>query len=402
MNLMMGEIPAGQRDWRLPENRLEAFRRVAITRMYEGDLDHWHSGLVITKMMDMTPDQRAIYCLLFGHSYRNHWAMIVMQQFPDILATDAVEVQEWLDKNWKRAFFAKDTKWGLRLFPQFIESVKETLAGESPYDWIKRHCTIGTTEENFYSINKALRSIHGIGRMTAWLAQQTIFEFFRYDIDHWDLQLYDDTWSQYDSIAYLYNREDIATRVFDGKDWVKRKPTKGDIKLMEGHFQHLMKFLNEDSPMLHDVYNIESCLCEYRKTCGAAGRKPKEFLFWTTNELCDQYSDLRDAWPEIDWKPYVASFMTKGRYVTQFSLNEEYFTAMNQYGLNLNTHYYFGDECDGHKVLDIQRRLTPGMKQAISDWETMFIESEREELIKDFNPKGFLRVESHGSWIDGC
>lgn len=376
-------------DWRLPENRLEAFRRVAITRMYEGDLDHWHSGHVISEEMGLSKDQKAAYALIFGQSYRNHWAMLTLQQFPDIMNTDIRHIKEWHDKNWKRAFYAKDTKWGLKKFTDYIESIQLKLnKGKiNLYDYLENLSSVGNTKDNFYSLNTALREFYGIGRMTAWLSQQTIYEFFNFDIDYWDLQLYDDTWSQYDSLCYLFNREELSTK-FNG---VKRKPTAEDISLMESNFNYLMEYCNNSNDIHLDVYNIESCLCEYRKTAGAGGKKPKEFTFWTTNELIDQYKTLSSHWEDYDWKPYVAGLMTKGKHVTDFSLNYDYFKVLSQYGLNLNTHHYFKDEVDAHELLQLPKHKTPGMNKCISDWNVMFSTKQQEELKQKYDPKHYLK-----------
>lgn len=398
MNLF-AEPVTGYTDWRLPENRIEAFRRVTYQRMVEGDLDHWHTGLVIASEMNLTNDQKALYCLLFGQSYRNHWAMIVLQQFPDLLNTPDEEIRNWHDKNWKRCFYAKDTKWGVRKFPDFVKSIRETIGDETPYEWIKRVSSVGTTSENFYSLNAALRSLYGIGRMTAWLAQQTIYEFFDFDIDHWDLQLYDDTWSQYDSMCYLFDRLDIAGAQLVSGEIIKYKPKKEDIELMEHNFIELMTYLNDNIPFKVDVYNVESCLCEYRKTAYGP-RKIKEFTFWTSSELVDQYDDLSSAWPEIDWNPYLIGIMTKGRNVTKFSLNYEYFRVMFDHGLNLNTHYLFDDEPDAHELLSLERKMTPGMVKATNDWLEKFDEETRNVYQKRYDPYNYLRIDWSHSQID--
>jgi len=60
------------KDWRLPENRIEAFTRVVHSRMVEGDLDHHHSAQVISSEMSLSDDDKLLYALLFGQSYRNH------------------------------------------------------------------------------------------------------------------------------------------------------------------------------------------------------------------------------------------------------------------------------------------------------------------------------------------
>jgi len=398
LNILLYDLDLSKyTDWRLPENRLEAFRRVAFTRMAEGDLDHWHSGHVISSEMNLTKEQKAVYALVFGQSYRNHWAMIVMQKFPDLLNTDPRHIKEWHDNIWKKAHYAKDTKWGLRKFPEYIESIKLKVAG-SAYDYLEQKSTVGNTKENFYSLNEGIREFFGIGRMTAWLAQQTIYEFFNFDIDHWDLQLYDDTWSQYDSLCYLFNREDISTK----RELGRAKPNLEEVQLMEKNFQSLMKYCNDNSLLHLDVYNMESCLCEFRKTCGSSGRKPKEFTGWTTVELSDEYDKISSKWPEVDWKPYVAGLMTKGRYLSDFSMNPEYFRVMVDYGLNLNTHYYFKDEPNAHDLLELKQVQSNGIKTTYADWNSKFTETERLQLIQKHNPIKYNRIKpkTHPAWKD--
>lgn len=384
-------------DWRLPENRIESFRRVTYQRMVEGDLDHHHTGRVISDMMGLDKDQQALYCLLFGQSYRNHWAMIVLQQFPDLLNVDQQHLQDWHDKNWKRCFYAKDTKWGVRKFPAYVQDIKAKLKGRSPYEYLEELSTGGTTEQNFKKLNAGLRELYGIGRMTAWLAQQTIYEFFDFDIDHWDLQLYDDTWSQYDSMCYLFDRLDLARKQITPNGIVKREPTKDDIKLMESHVHTLMQYCNDKTPFDVDIYNVESCLCEYRKT--AYGPRIKEFTFWTTNELIDQYDSLSSAWPEIDWKPYLAGIMSKGKHITDFSLNKEYFRVLHDHGMNLNTHHVFKDEPNAHDILGLQRIRTPGMVKTVEEWNSKFTLAEQEALKLKYYPPKYLRMkEGHLAW----
>jgi hypothetical protein len=370
------------KDWRLPENRLEAFRRVAYVRLQEGELDHHHSSKVITDMMNLSADDMALYSLLFGQSYRNHWAMIMLQQFPKLLDTPHTQIVEWHNDNWKRCFFSKDTKWGVRKVPDFIDSIRRACveSGRGPYELLLPQTDIA--EANYHRLNHQLREFHGIGRMTAWLAQQTLYELFDWNIDHWDLQLRDDTWSQYDSLCYLFNREDLA--------YNKKKKTDEQITLMEDNLQKLMRYINDNSDIHMDIYNIESCLCEYRKTA-APRKKPKEFTFWTATELAMQFQELHDAWPEIDWRPYAAGLMTKGRNVTQFLYSEAYFRVIYDHGLNLNTHFYFPDEPDAFEILGLPKTVHPSAKFLQNYWKEKFDPKMQEYLVLHHDPKRYLR-----------
>jgi hypothetical protein len=398
-------------DWRLPENRIEAFSRVTHVRSVEGDLDHHHVGKVIADMSGWDNDQKALYCMYFGQSYRNHWAMIAMQL--DLYNMSEDQLIDWHNKNWRRMKFGNDTKWNVRKFPQFVMDIKKKVGKGSLYEYLGNAASGGATEQNYWKLNNTLQEFYSIGRMTAWLAQQTLYEFFDWDIDHWDQQLFDNaTWSQYDSICYLFNRIDIARKqkiVDQYGNLIEIKsyePNKQDIAVMEQNTQILMEEVNKRIPFHVDIYNVESVECEYRKT--AYGPKIKEFTFWTTNELVEDYEYLRSLWADydgpgkLDWSPYVAGFMTKGRNVTDFGYHRDYFKVVTDFGMNLNTHHLYKDEPNAHAVLNLPKNVSSSVLLMKDHWQQMFTEEHREVLIDKYNPVRFLKFKdkSHPAWKD--
>jgi len=384
------------KDWRLPENRIEAFTRVVHSRMVEGDLDHHHSAQVISSEMSLSDDDKLLYALLFGQSYRNHWAMLSLQLWPDLLSRKHSELVKWHNKNYKRLVFAKDTKWNLRKWPDFVECIRKKYKGVSLCEHFGNLCSSDSAKVNYDRVNKELRSIWSIGRMCAWLAQQTMYELFDWNLDHWDQQLYDSgTWSQYDSLCYLFDRIDLArTQIVSGKR-VKRKPSREDISLMEVNTQKLMGILNKRIPFHVDIYNVESAECEYRKTAYGPNRI-KEFTFWTTNELVEEYQHLKSLWnPEeqsgkITWNPYMIALMTKGKNVRDYGWHPDYFRVLYDYGMNLNTHYIYKDEPDAHEVLSLPKNISDSFRILKREWLDIS-KSERLNLRKMYNPKNFLR-----------
>jgi hypothetical protein len=391
-------------DWRLPENRIEAFSRVTHVRMVEGDCDHHHVARVIVDRMKLSDEDKALYCVLFGQSYRNHWAMIALQL--DLYNMPEETLVTWHNANWHRMKFGNDTKWGIRRFPAFVKSLRDIIGSGSIYKHFYDAAHVGDTKENYYSLNKALREIWGMGRMTAWLAQQTFYELFDWDIDYWDQQLYDDgTWSQYDSICYLFDRVDIARKQItpEGKV-IKYAPTKANIELMQEQTFVLMSEVNKRVPFHVDIYNVESVECEYRKT--AYGPRIKEFTFWTSNELVEQFTELKRVWSDykgpgsVDWSPYVIGFLTKGENVRNYGYDTSYFRVMVDYGYNLNTHYIYKDEVDAHKILNLPKVDPSGLKEMVTIWEDTIPKGNRNEVIQKYNPVNYLRFKSseHPAW----
>jgi hypothetical protein len=376
-------------DWRLPENRIEAFSRVTHTRLLEGDLDHHHTGKVICDMMGLSDDEKVLYALYFGQSYRNHWAMIALQK--DFFNMKEDSVVEWHNAHWQQMKYGNDTKWNVRKFPDFVQDIKKKI-GPNLYEYFGNVANSGNTSENYYALNKALRELYSIGRMTAWLAQQTLFEFFQWDIDHWDQQLYDDgTWSQYDSLCYLFDRLDIARSQKTDSGIVKYSPSKENIRLMEDKTYELMEYVNSRIPYKVDIYNVESVECEYRKT--AYGPKIKEFTFWTTNELVEQYESLKNLWKDddqVNWKPYVTGFMTKGDNLIDYGYSKEYFRVMIDHGFNLNTHHHFEDEPNAHTLLNLPKYETNSARVMKADWNGWFTSQEQKELREKYDPRRYL------------
>ena len=406
LTLLQSSPVANHTDWRLPENRIEAFSRVTHVRMVEGDCDHHHVGRVIADRMRLSDEEKALYCVLFGQSYRNHWAMLSLQL--GLYEMSHEQLKSWHDENWWRMKFGNDTKWGVRRFPDFVQSLKDIVGGGSIYQHFYDAAHVGDTKENYYSLNKCLREIWGMGRMTAWLAQQTFYEFFDWDIDYWDQQLYDDgTWSQYDSICYLFDRLDIARKqkLPNGKI-LKYNPTKKDIEFMQEQTFILMSEVNKRVPFHVDIYNVESVECEYRKT--AYGPKIKEFTFWTSNELVEQFSELKRVWVDykgpgkVDWSPYVTGFMTKGKNVRDYGYDRSYFNVLVDHGYNLNTHYIYTDEPNAHEILSLPRQRPAGLIEMVETWEKSVSAQERKTLEEKYNPVNFLRFKdaSHPAWSD--
>ncbi len=401
----------GYVDWRLPENRIEAFSRVTHTRFVEGDLDHHHVGKVICDYSRYSNEEKALYSMYFGQSYRNHWAMIAMQL--DFWNMPDDKLIDWHNNNWRRMKFGNDTKWNVRKFPQFVIDMRKRVGKSGLYEYLGNAANAGSTEKNYFSLNKTLQEFYSMGRMTAWLAQQTLYELFDWDIDHWDQQLYDNaTWSQYDSICYLFNRIDIARKqkitdeygnVLEIKSY---EPTKADKQLMEKNTIHLMEELNKRIPFHVDIYNIESVECEFRKT--AYGPKIKEFTFWTTNELVEMHDTLLNLWKDyegpgkINWLPYVIGFMTKGKHVTDYGYHPDYFKVMVNTGLNLNTHYLYKDELNAHELLELPRFVPESATTMRREWEEAFSSAERKKLCKKYNPVNYLKFKpkDHTAWTD--
>jgi hypothetical protein len=395
-------------DWRLPEHRMEAFVRVTHARMAEGDLDQYHAGRTICDMLGLNRDQRTVYAMIFGHCYKNCWCNVASQLWPDLLHTPVNEISYWHDRNWRRMKYGNDAKWNVRKFPKFVDTLQKIHQKTgSLHDWLAEAATGGTTRQNYQRLNKRIRSIYSMGRMTTWLAMQTLYEFFHWDIDLWDAQLYDaSTWSTLDGILYILGKEELATR---RKGKPARTASKRTVDIAERGLIDIMETLNSRLPFHVDIYNIESCACDWKKT--AYGPEIKEFTYLTTTEQSDEWAEITGRWdghePAIDHGPLAAGLMCKGPNVRNYcrhGYDPRAKRAFYDHGYHLNTHHIYHDEPDAHVELGLRAQPNHGQITLARFWDERYTKAEQEQLYREHDPaRGLLwKAKDHPGWENGA
>ncbi len=396
----------GYIDWRLPENRKEAITRVCHCRMTHGDLDHWHSGFSICDVLDLDKEQRAWYALMFGISYRTYWGSIMLQKFPDLTNTDPMKVDKWLKEpyklpngttgyNYDRVIYGNDCKWnrgkvtdGRQKLTVSIQEIQKIVGPGGLYNYLKSRLTHSTTEENKKELDKFLRSIPYYGWMCAWLAAQMLYDLFDFDIDHWKLP-FPDNWSSYNSVCYIYNKYDYMVSK-------ENKPTKEMVQEVHSWFLDLMTYMNSKIPFHVDAYNVESVLCEYRKT--AFGPKIKEFNFWNTAEQNILYLQAKEKWADqiengvLDFNPMLIGQMTKRGYCRGAGYSPIYFKIVSETGMLQNIDQTYSDLPDVYSYLNVPRPEKVLLQEMIQEWDRL--NPVLKETYEDnYRPENMLRAK---------
>jgi hypothetical protein len=374
------------KDWRLPENRMELFRRYTNVLMLEGDIDHWHHGKVIASEMNLTDKQKLFYCLIFGQSYRSHWPMIILQKFPNFLETSVEEINEFVENNSKRCFYATDTLKCYRNFVGLFKDLKERYENIDIIEHFEKLTKTGNPITNFNNLTEELQSLHGYGRMGVWLTKQMMYEFFDYDIDIPELQLENqNSWSQWNALCWVLNKE----------EWQIIKKTKNtDINRLlffEEKVKEIYHYCNDNSIIHIDIYNLETCLCQLRKTIK---HNPLFYqLYVNTNKIAELYDKLYYSWEgEINFKPFVIAMNTKGKFAKEFAkTKKEYSSALYDKGLNFDTHTYYKDEPNSREIMGFNLEKSIGGKLCVSHYNEWFDEKERIEFETKYNPRNMLK-----------
>ena len=392
------------KDFRLPENRVEAITKVCHCRMLHGDLDHWHSGLAIAAQLKLTNEQKAWFAMLFGISYRTYWASIVLQKFPDIGNTDPNEIDKWLKAeyklpdgttgyNYERVIYGNDCKWnrgktseGVQKLTVTIRAIQNSVGSDGLYQYLQLLLQENEAKANKELLDRFLFSIPYYGWMCSWLAAQMLYDFFDFDIDHWKLP-FPDNWSSYNSVCYIYDKLDYMT----SKD---RKPTPEMVEEIHEDFLHLMGYMNEHIPFYVDAYNVESVLCEYRKT--AFGPKIKEFNFWNTAEQNILFLESREKWLDeiyegsITFLPMLIGQMTKRGYCKGAGYDKRYFRIVSETGMLQNIDQTYPELPDVYSYLDIPRPEEVQIDLINEMWDSLPTIRQKSLEVR-FNPELMLR-----------
>lgn len=346
------------KDHRLPENRMQAFIRSYHWRRYTGDLDHTHFCQVICDELDLNMEQRIWFSLLFGHSYRAPMALIFIQEFPDPKKLKIRVVQDWIDKNYHRLIYAKDTRYQKSKLPIVIKGIQDWLQGETLVDTIDRIVQYKDSKKNFYGILKAIRLLPQFGRMTAWLAMQCLYDVCKLNIDYRDLLIHDNgSWSPYNGLCILWNEEKLQrTKSY--------KPSKSELDYMMSNLNITMDLMQRRLPYKDiDIFRMETHLCEFRKW--SIG---KEYLGWNSAEQNELYIKYKRNFPDYDLKPFLKALMTLDSSIRGLRSDKRFFTEFGNSGMLIHLNKLYPNMPNVFKIRGWKKKDFR-IKEMFEDWD---------------------------------
>lgn len=259
-------------DWRSPDKRMDAFLLWLDWRLKYYDLDHYGpnnayrdaDGDMSPTGNPMTKEQSMWFSLLFGMTYQSEMAWNIYWQFPNIDKIDLKEMQEWNLDTFKHQRYSRDTKYNKGHITNQTKSIIDEIESK------------GSLTNYFYSVidNDQAKSFDRVyetimekffkyGRMTSWLACQTMYETANVPIEPKDMLATDaSNWSVRSGIMYLYNKN----------EWIeaktKKKLTKDQMAFIAEKeleiYSIAKEYLNGKYPIF-SPYLLESQLCQFKK-----------------------------------------------------------------------------------------------------------------------------------------
>lgn len=259
-------------DWRSPDKRMDAFLLWLDWRLKYYDLDHYGpnnayrdaTGHMSPTGKPMTKEQSMWFSMLFGMTYQSEMAWNIYWQFPDIDKIDLKEMQEWNLETFKHQRYSRDAKYNKGHVTNQTKSIIDEIESKGSltnyfYDLID-----DDEQKSFDRVyDTIIDKFFKYGRMTSWLACQTMYETANVPIEPRTMLATDPSnWSVRSGIMYLYNKDECI----EAK--TKKKLTKEQMAFVGEKeielYSVAKEYLNEKyhifSPFL-----LESQLCQFKK-----------------------------------------------------------------------------------------------------------------------------------------
>jgi hypothetical protein len=345
-------------DWREPEHRMEGFLRWLKWRMNWSDLDHYmcnntyrdtrHSS---TKK-PMTEEQTYWFSLIFGMTYQSEMAWVIYNEFPDFWDIDLEKLQDWNVKNLSRQKYAKDCKYNKGRITDQVASMREVI---KPSGSIKKFFEDlveedeGDTFTKTYSVVK--EKFYKFGRMTSWLACQTLFETANYPARPCTMLASDpSSWSVRSGLMYAYNRDEMIEAKNKGV-----KITQNDKEWIDFKEQELLdkslEYLGDKYNNIFTHYLLESHLCQYKKLMLGG-----DYAGHSSGDHVSRASWLAEQWPEVNFDAFFTE-ATQNHHVLVRGCRESKglrnLCALT--GQMINMHLDYDDMPDVYKEMDINK-----------------------------------------------
>ena len=295
-------------DWRLPENRMEGFLRWLKWRLKWCDLDHYlcnntyRDSSLSSHREPMTVEQTYWFSLIFGTTYQSEMSWVIYNEFPNFEDIDLEKLQEWNVKNMTRQKYARDCKYNKGRITQQVQSMQENI---SPYGSIQSYFENLCDDDphaSFTRVYDTLReNFHKFGRMTSWLACQTLHETAGLPIQPDNMLASDPTsWSVRSGLMYAYNRDNLI----EAKN-KKLRLSSEDISWVKYKEQELMdismEYVGDDYSEVLTHYLLESHLCQYKKLMLGG-----DYAGHSSGDHVSRATWLADQWSEVPFESFFS------------------------------------------------------------------------------------------------
>lgn len=292
---LLTSLRIGMLDYRLTENRREAFIRWYAWSLEHNDCDPavWITNY-INKRYEHNDEQRLWFCWLYGNTYHLPTAWVLMNEFPDFELATVDRMEQWNTANYQRLRYQTDTKWNKGHLPTMFASYKEFIGNRSQREALESYCK-GSPEENFDALWDAVKgSLHKFGRYSTWFYLQHLKHTANIRIQPTSLMLDDYSGSRSHRNGLLFaigKDEDYDRKLSTAEYGFLESISTGIIREMVNRFSHLESQI--------DYFTMETCLCSFKKIFR---EREGRYLGYYLDRQSEEIKKVSaDGWYGIEW-----------------------------------------------------------------------------------------------------
>lgn len=350
LNKFLYETPE-YRDWRLPENRKELFKRYFKWRVWSKDLDHTHYKNHFCENYDY--ERRAWFAMTFGMTYRTPQCFAYTETFPYFQEIDFGKLEAWNLENWKRTSYGTDARYNKGHFFDQCVSLKEWLGSKTFQQKLESICVFSSEKKNFEALYSEILKIHKFGRMTGWLSMQALFDLLKLPIDPGEIMISGYSPMNDSSLQSIWNGlcayENLPEKMV-GK-YGSYEITNKDVDWASEKLMEYTASAEEFAGEKVDSFKKESIWCQYKRLFNE--KESREYPGHASGDAASRYLFYKANWPEIDWKKFRVALRSQPGIVAGSTYRNEYNKIFGRTGFLLNMHEMFPDIPDAYDNLGI-------------------------------------------------
>lgn len=279
-------------DFRLPENRREAFIRWWAWSLRFGDCDPqvWLTRY-LNERYEHNTEQRYWFAWLYGNTYHLPTAWVLLNEFPDFELVNLERLTNWNSTNYRRLRYQTDTKWSKGHLPAMFQSYKEWVLSKG--DTQEEAFLLSSSKGGFTSVwNEVKNKFYKFGRYTTWFYLQHLDATVGLNLTPTSLMLSDYSGSKSHRNGLLYAL---------GKDeWVDSRLLPKQYEYLESQAQGILEETKQRFPHPDtNLFTMETALCSFKKLF----RKTRgRYLGYYLDRQSEEIAQLeKDGWQGINW-----------------------------------------------------------------------------------------------------
>jgi hypothetical protein len=282
-------------DYRLKENRREAFIRWYVWSMKYDDCDPavWMTNYLHNRY-EHNDEERIWLAWLYGNTYQLPTTWVLKNEFPDFELATVDRIEQWNTANYKRLRYQTDTKWNKGHLPAMFASYQQFIGSKTQRERLESF--YGDNEEqSFENLWTGIKtSLHKFGRYSTWFYLQHLRHTAGIRVEPTSLMLsdYDGSRSHRNGLHLAIGEDDYYDQKLSSQHYANLEAeARSILEETKARFPELLEQI--------DFFTMETCLCSFKKIFRV---KHGRYLGYYLDRQAEEIQMAEgDGWYGIDW-----------------------------------------------------------------------------------------------------